>query len=211
MAGQPLLGVHGFGFEASAPKPDPFDVWRDNGGLSVRPFHWDSIPLKLSWVVGSWARGYWNRYRRAWCAAWQEGERLNHVLSVSPPRGVIAHSLGSRVVMSALSRPIRWSGPILLFNAAEHDWDCRWAAEVNPQIRFYNVYVPEDRVLRYLGVYFSSALGRHNCIGLKGLANPPGNWTDIRASITEQATFGRHWDTYRSRSNWEEWRRVLGI
>ena len=204
-----ILGIHGFGFSASADKPDPFDVWKNNidTRYTLLPYHWNSVPLSTRHIIGSWLRGYWNRYRRAWVYAEKHANIVRAMLSNNKHYkidGIVAHSLGSRIVLCALNEPVEWNGVVLIFNGAEHDADARRAALMNPQVQFINVHTTSDRVLRYLGTFFSPELGFHNCIGLNGLPNEPSNWInkDFDPTKHRNMSFSRHNDAYRSDRMW---------
>ncbi len=250
----PLIGVHGFMYDPADeghnnPARELYPQWADMAGRQVQGFAYYSIPFgfrafrpvtsiinSIGAFVGSWGRGYLHPYRRAWSLAEEAGARLARMIvsgEFGPaPVDIICHSLGSRVALTAIA-DLRNHGlsalvrRVILLNAAEIEDAAIFVAAQTPDIRYLNLSVEGDRVLRYLGSWMGPVDGR--CAGRRGLLSrplAPANWLDIPLddpgaqrtaalrgwSIAgdEPGCLGDHWYSYRHKGNWPLVRAFLG-
>ena len=241
----PIVLIHGFGYDPWATsdnnphylyqsglgKISTFGRWRrDLVPQSSIGFGWYSVPLGWRGVWGSIRNGRWNRYRYAWDLAWEAAESLAVMLQhLDGPVDILCHSLGSRVVLSALTQdstlPIR---NVVFMNGAEFAKPARVEAMANSHIRFINLVVKADEVLAKLDTNFAPVSGEGPPIGLEGLGgDAPKNWTDIVLDDPEVQTWGvskgwhlqgdnpkkyaDHWFTYKHKGNHGLIRAALGI
>ena len=233
----PVIIVHGFGYEPWAAsdnnphyllqsgfgKISTFGLWRRDL-ISERAsigFGWYSVPMGWRGVIGAWNNLRWNRYRYAWDLAEEAGRVLAIMLQrMGSPVDVLCHSLGSRVVLAALSQdrglPVR---NVVFMNGAEFAKPARIEAMSNSHIRFVNLVVGADEVLAKLDIKFAPESGQGLPIGLDGLGGAaPENWIDIALDDPEVKVWGAshgwhlqgdnpkeyadHWRTYKHKGNY---------
>lgn len=207
------LLIHGYNWDHS--KDDvqgtQYALWRQFVPSPARGFLWNSAP---SWW-DAWAHERVHPYHRAWDLAEKAGEEVAHYLwQTKNPHVVICHSLGSRVVIQALTQCI-WKCPslraVLIFNGAEASRNARVAAFVYPEVKFYNVVVKSDDVLRLAGGLFTPGKVYEPVIGYHGLSNPPPNWRniDLGTAGDNPDSMRDHWWSFRNPANHSRWRELL--
>lgn len=191
-AGAPIIVmVHGYRFSPSRPRHDPFA--HILAAERTRPGrHAMSWPRHLGFGRGNPAEGLglcygWEARGTFWRAhgeALRAGDALAEVVAglraTHPGRPVhaVAHSLGARVVLRALSRlPARTLGRVLLLSPAEHRGVARRAmlSEAGRTAQVISVRSTENRVfdagLQLLVPWPEPVVG----LGLGGLPN----WLDL--------------------------------
>jgi hypothetical protein len=210
---RPLIAVHGFQYDPKAKGPNnPADFFSDMEGVAGRPvegFAWYSVPFQLraarpltssvrfvrGWA-GAWLHGHLHPYRYAWALALKAAADLAAFLEAQPgPVDVVAHSLGSRVVLNAL--PLVSTGKVrrvVLFNGAELASN---AEELAPRTSaaVLNIVVTCDRVLRWLGARCNGQATAW-CIGTVGLHRRPHTWRDLvldDVEVRQRARSRRGW------------------
>lgn len=98
------------------------------------------------------------------------------VMQAEPGSYVIAHSLGTRVVLQALKMRPGLFKKVLFLNGAEVLSVARPIIEANPDTEFLNICVSTDDVLRFAGSWFAPKWGKEPTLGQHGLNRPlPGN------------------------------------
>lgn len=241
-----VIMIHGFDFDPRSKKHSPegptgelFPAWRYHlTGVTTPVAHpWFSVPRTLGNIVGAWRSGYLDRYKWAFHLADVEGRGpLRSKIMEHAPTNILCHSLGSRVVLSALSSPATGSGSlfnadrlvgrVLLLNAAEHVPAARDAAEYHFGVEFFNVVVRTDDILRGLGGLMSPRIGYESCVGQVGMGDPPPNWHDLVLDDPDLQFgwglehgydlrgddpdgVGDHWYSYEWAPNWELYRNIL--
>jgi hypothetical protein len=189
--------VHGFRYHSAS-------VDTDNAHRSTFP-HWrtDIIPerhaIGYAWwscpggtfsplrhgisIADAWRHGRWNTYGRAWDLAAAAGEMLARALAGLPGPAIdmLAHSLGSRVVLAALRAnpdlPVR---QVVLLNGAELARTALATALIRKDVQFINAVVETDDVLRLFGSMFEPDHLYARCAGQVGLGKEaPANWRDL--------------------------------
>ncbi|MFN3582599.1 hypothetical protein [Phenylobacterium sp.] len=197
MSARPLIAVHGFMYDPAdkggSNDPAPFfDYMAGISGCEVIGFAWYSAPFGLriarpfhsvyqtarAWLT-SWLTGHLHPYRLAWDLASKAAADL--VVKVQNTPGVVdlvAHSLGSRVVLLAmLALPKGKVGRVVIFNGAELARNARaYAPRLDATV--LNLAVQGDRVLQHLGANFSGD-GDGWCIGTVGLQQRRPTWRDV--------------------------------
>lgn len=164
------IAVHGFMYDPEdvGGNNDPqrfYEEMRKVVGRPVEGFGYYSVPfgIKLDMPIkstyqfcrawlGSWFRGYLHPYRYAWSQAEQAGLELAKKLEKEQePVDIICHSLGSRVVITALKYVPHKVRKVVILNGAEL---VRNATNLDHD-NILNVVVTTDDVLRLLGERFS--------------------------------------------------------
>lgn len=227
-----VIGVHGFQYDPAGDDPDNdpwnklYPLWRrmvvgePPGDPYVDGFHghgWYSAPLGARYVWRAWRAGYFNRYYHAWDLAVAEGRVLRevirwHVKGGHGPVALVAHSLGSRVVLAALNTDdveiTECVARVLLLSGADSR---AHALAVAPRLRcpVLNVVVHDDRVLGVAGRYGTPKIGAEPVIGRTGLRNlglsgVPDLWYDLHLTEADD-----HWDAYEDRRYWPGYRAFL--
>ncbi len=237
--GAGVIAVHGFGFDPRKPvghKDNPetrlYPLWRRMLEREVTGYAWYSVPpgvgrLWEAWTSSRWDRINWNRYYYAWHLAHAEAPRLcERVSTAGGPVDLICHSLGSRVVLSALEHGCHNVRRVILLDGAEHCRDAFKVARARPEVEFLNIVVRTDGVLRWLGSLLSPRIGWHTTIGQRGLGrDAPANWLEIVLDDRDWQDWGRtkgwvlrgnnrwslgdHWYSYEWRGNWPLYRQFL--
>jgi len=230
-----VVMVHGYRYcpwakrRKDRPQDTVFAEWR--AGLTPRDtvqFGWDSIPFSIQNVYRSWRAGHPNTYSLAWSEAQRVSEFLRSTLKVQGARlpvDIICHSLGSRVVLWAMSDPNLRVRRVLILNGAEHRPEAYYACIQNPGTEFFNVFVSGDFILKSLGSWLSPEIMYAPCIGQAGLPLNPPNWTDINLDNQQIINWGKfngmnlagdnpgslldHWWTMRHKGNWKLYRGLL--
>ncbi len=239
LSGASIIAVHGFGFDPRKPaghRDNPetrlFPLWRNMLAREVMGHGWYSVPPGIERLWEAWRssrrdRINWNRYCHAWHLADAEAARLcDRVTAAGGPVDLVCHSLGSRVVLSALGR----GGPnvrrVIFLDGAEHCRRARAIAGARPDVAFLNIVVRTDGVLRWLGSLLSPRAGWHPTIGQRGLRrDAPANWLEIVLDDRDWQDWGRskgwvlrgnnrcsfadHWYSYEWRGNWPLYREFL--
>lgn len=235
----PIVLVHGFEHDPAAegrdnPHVELYPKWRGTilpPGRAGFGFGWYSLPAGWAWprsLWEAWRHGRALTYRRAWDLAWDAGNVLADTLArLGGPLDLVAHSLGTRVVLRAIradpALPIR---RVLLLNGAEYAETARATAErAGSHLHFYNVVVPADDVLGALGRaapgFGGGFIGR---VGRGGAGLD--NWTDLeldrppfKAWAASQGWhhvagdnphgIGDHWWSYENPGNWPLYKKLL--
>lgn len=209
------VGVHGFQYDPKDRNGADRNLWplwaeicRPVGGFLG--FGWYSYPVGPKAVWRAWKGGHWNRYYAAWADTDLAASRLGEFIrDLGRPVNLMAHSLGARVVLSALHHepalPVR--NVVLISGADSVDH----ALEVGPGLAFRcrvtNIVVPEDDVLDNLGEWFTPKLGQEAVIGRTMLGKKIGpHWTDVKMPKRKADD---HWDAYRDPLNWNVLRAAL--
>ena len=220
----PVLMVHGFQYDPKATTRDnpfnyTFPLWEKMIGRPGYPHAWFSVPLNAHNIWRAWRAGRWNRYRYAWDLAGDEA------ISINPPArcDVVCHSLGTRVVLTALLTRRLAVRRVLLLNGAEYASRGLAVARKRADIEFFNIVVPRDRVLNTLGRFAPGFGGAF--VGNAGVNDAPANWRDIRLDDPDVLTWGlkrrwllagtdprdvgNHWHSFEHRGNWPLYRAIL--
>jgi len=221
----PVFMVHGFNYDPQATTRDnpynyTFPLWEKMIGRPGYPHAWFSVPLNARNIWRAWRAGRWNRYRYAWDLAGDEA------IGINPPDrcDVVCHSLGTRVVLTALltrALPVR---RVLLLNGAEYASRGLAVARKRPDVEFFNIVVPGDDVLNTLARFAPGFGGAF--VGNAGVEDAPANWRDIRLDDPLVRAWGRtrrwslagdkphqvsdHWYSFEHRGNWPLYRAILG-
>ena len=219
-----------FVFQAGLGKTSTFDLWRRDLAPGAFGLGWYSVPMGPRNLLRAWRNGRWNRYRWAWDLAWVAGGVLSKALSSQGGSvDVLCHSLGSRVVLAAMSQkknlPIR---NLVIMNGAELTKNAIPVVRANPQINVTNLIVKSDRVLKIFGSLFAPEWGFHPpTLGRYGLGGEGlDNWKDIdlddpntkawawgkgwEIAGDNPESIGDHWYTYKHHGNFGLIRAALG-
>lgn len=182
--------VHGYAWNPEAQGEDnphsgqflPWVNWTGEPGIG---FAWYSSPS----VFDAWRSGHLHPYHCAWARAGKSAARaLARVLRACcyahRPVRLVAHSLGSRVVVQALKllTPMQARNVVcvLLLNGAEYTANARQLMTLHPDLEVRNVVVQSDFVLRFLGALFAPGPLYARVIGLHGLeGDVPASWRNI--------------------------------
>lgn len=206
------IGVHGFQYDPKDSKGAAITLWplwaeicRPIGGFLG--LGWYSYPVGPKAVWRAWKGGHWNRYYAAWADTSVAAGRLGQLIRQHGECNLMAHSLGSRVVLLALERepnlPVK---KVLLISGAD---SADHALKVGPGLKCQvtNIVVPEDDVLDKLGEWFTPELGQENVIGRTMMGKKIGpHWKDVKLPKRKADD---HWDAYRDPRNWEVLRAAL--
>ncbi len=227
-----VIMVHGFRYDPKSdgennPHLSTFKHWQKNvvGDPSAFGFGWWSCPG--GWMLPNSLRkaiseGRWNTYRYAWDLAEEAGRELAKIIvQSSGPVTLLCHSLGSRVVLSAIDSDLTLPiSRVVLMNGAELRKTALVIVRKRPHIRFFNLVVEEDDVLKKFGALFSPGDFYSPCIGQSGLGiDAPKNWTDLNMDSPSLKTWAKsqgwsdvegdnpngyfdHWWTHKHEGNW---------
>lgn len=249
----PTALVHGFKYDPAAddrdnPHKRTYPEWRGHIGTPCFGFGWYSVPGGIGGgrsafryarsILEAWANGKRSTYKYAWQLAEDTGPVLGVTLDAlanpkhgNRPKGfswdIVCHSLGSRVVLSALLDfphiPVR---RVLFLNGAASCRLARVVAMKRPNVEFFNVVVKSDDVLCRLGKHFSGQGLGGQVIGYDGLTIlAPPNWTEFILDSKEVRAWGLnngfdlqgdnphsvadHWYSFHYEPNWKLWRYIL--
>lgn len=227
---RPIILVHGFLYDPSASnKNNPYDTlfkeWGEQlKGFHVVPYGWFSVPSGVVNLVRAWKHGHWNRYRWAWALAKKESDNLVKIINSIGPCNVIAHSLGTRVVLQAIKNKANIHTALFL-NGAEYSGTAQIIAENAPSVQFHNMYVHEDDVLRSMGRFAPPIFKKNIFIGQAGLGVRLHNWKDYQLDSEKlhqwgdengydlrgdnPDSIGDHWYSHRWLPNWDLYRDIL--
>ena len=172
------ISIHGYQYDpASKGKNSPNNFHRDIGkftGSLIDGFSWYSYPLTFKAFLKAYGKGYFLRplsatYRAAFDDAKDEAVNLAaKVNAKANPVNLVAHSLGTRVLLQALPY-IKQSqiNRIVLINGAEKS---RNAESLMHSFKWpiLNLAVTTDDVLNGLGSWADPGMPGH-CIGTHGL------------------------------------------
>lgn len=209
------IGVHGFGFDGIKLKNNPqaklYSIWREMCGKEFYGYCWYSVPLGTSHVWRAWKAGHWNRYYYAWDLALKEGVKLRETIRKYADRhgpvALVAHSLGSRVVLEALNTSEELPVKRLLILSGADSRDHAGKVYHNLRCEVLNTTVSKDGVLEGPGRWMTPKFGAEYIIGRSGLPYdvPCGlkYWHDVKLPMAEN-----HWDAYDERY-WVRWRKFL--
>lgn len=162
--------VHGFMYDpddiGGCNDPQKFfsDI-RKVVGRPVEGFSYYSVPFGFKFTqpfkssyqfcrawLGSWLNGYVHPYRYAWSQAEKAGWRLAKQLEKEQePVNLLCHSLGSRVVITALKYVPHKVNKVIILNGAELVRNSTGLQKTN----IFNIVVSTDDVLKILGERFS--------------------------------------------------------
>ena len=123
------------------------------------------------------------------------------------PVSLMAHSLGSRVVLAALEHDPKLPVERALFmSGADSTKHAEAVARTVPKVKFTNFVVPGDGTLGLLGRLFTPTLGWEEVIGRQAIGGriPAGNWRDVRLERADD-----HWDAYKDEAYWPLIREAL--
>ncbi len=219
-----VVMVHGFQFDprvqgADNPHRSIFPLWQARLARPAVGFGWFSAPLRPRHIFEAWLNGRYNRYRWAWDMASIAGGVLRRCLAELPgPVNILCHSLGSRVVLTALEAAERLPVErVILLNGADYVTHARYAATKANGVRFTNIVVKSDDVLAHMGELFAPGRLRGEVIGRSGVTGLS-NWTDVVLDDPDVQTWGRaqgfdlrgdnpgrwgdHWYSYLWDPNW---------
>jgi pimeloyl-ACP methyl ester carboxylesterase len=234
-----IIGVHGFNFDPDDAHNDPWKLYHDWSVMlleTVQGFAWYSSTPTVKGVVKAWLHGYADRYAYAYKKlALDAAEQLaQQILAQRFPVRLICHSLGSRVVLQALTKlPAGKVERIIILDGAELQGEAAAAltaaAKIGPLPKILNICVRHDRVLKDLGSWASGECGE--CIGLDGLgaAGKPfrDRWLDVFLDDAKTQAFalqkprewglnavdpldlGGHWESYTIQTNWPLYRNFM--
>ena len=227
----PILLVHGFQYDPDAegrdnPHNHTFPRWEEMlGDVPTVRHAWFSVPLTRRNVWRSWRHGRWNRYRWAWDLAHDEALRVaNRLRGFAEPADIVCHSLGSRVVVEALSLGAP-AARVLFLNGAEYLDAAARVARRRSEIGFFSVSVATDDVLNKLGRFapgFGGEFVGNTPLGLLASLN----WTDLplddanfQGTMRElygwdlagdnPESVGDHWYSFEHEENWPLYRAIL--
>lgn len=175
----PVVFVHGFDHDPEDPdnsalaENGAFTIWA--GHLAERnkmPFEWYS-GRAVKDVFKAWRAGYLTSYSWAY-----QKLAIDAAAVMAANRGylgqdVICHSLGSRVVLQALKCRPNMFRRVIFLNGAETVDEALPVIKANRQTQFLNVHVSTDDTLDKMGAWFEPKLGKHPCMGNKGLGFNP--------------------------------------
>ncbi|KKK97496.1 hypothetical protein LCGC14_2652170 [marine sediment metagenome] len=225
-----VIMIHGFRYDPKShgdnnPHLSTFEHWRKNiiKTTSAFGFGWWSCPGK--WMLPrsllkAFLAGRWNTYRYAWDLAEDAGRELAKIIAQFPkPVTLLCHSLGSRVVLGAIESDLALPiNRVVIMNGAELRKTAVRIVRKRPRIRFFNLVVEEDDVLKRFGERFVPEKGV--CIGRVGLGiEAPQNWSDLNLDSLAFKVWARsqgwpnvegdnpkgyfdHWWTHKHEGNW---------
>lgn len=226
-----VLLVHGFQYDPDAEGRDnphnyTFPRWEEMLGEVPTVRHaWFSVPLTRINIWRAWRHGRWNRYRWAWDLAHDEASKVANILrSFAEPPDIVCHSLGSRVVVEALSLGAS-AARVLFLNGAEYLDAAARVARRRSKIEFFSVCVETDDVLNKMGRFAPGFGGEFVGNTPLGILAPP-NWTDLplddenfRETMRElydwnlagdnPESVGDHWYSFEHEDNWPLYRAIL--
>lgn len=170
--------VHGYRFRLGEAHKGLYKAWRQwcpapAVGLSWRSYWWP-------WQA--WMRGYRTPYRLAWDNAARTGGVLREILrECDEPVSLVGHSLGTRVILSALDTQDRLPVDRVLFlNGAASTEQAKRVLRKQTHVDFLSIGSRRDRVLRYLARYFTPHRWLAYTIGIHGLgSDAPEHWDEI--------------------------------
>lgn len=213
MTRRPVVAVHGFQFDPKAKGPNnPETFFADMEGVTGRQvdgFAWYSVPFEFRALRpfssgvqfmrafgSSWLHGHLHPYRYAWALAVKAADDLAAFIEEQQgPVDVVAHSLGSRVVLHALPKLMAGKvGRVVFFNGAEIIQNAE-ALAPKTDAEVLNLVVTCDKVLRWLGARFNGQATAW-CIGSVGLQRRPPTWRDLvldDEGVRARALMGRGW------------------
>ncbi len=227
-----VIMVHGFRYDPTVegednPYNSVFKMWNDNiiNYDSAFGFGWWSCPGGKRLLSTYWQAvkaGRWNTYRYAWDLAEEAGIKLAELIKQSSgPVIILCHSLGTRVVLSAIEHdatlPIN---RVVLMNGAELCKNAIWTSNRRKYIRFFNLVVKEDDMLKKFGALLAPGDLYAVTIGQAGLGiEAPTNWTDIDLDLEKTKVWAKnmgwpnvegnnpnsyfdHWWTSKHPGNW---------
>ena len=230
-----LIMVNGFDYDPTEHSDDNphqtlFEEWRESvqkytdDDWECFGFGWYSAELEPGSWLGGLVRAHWNPYRWGWELAGNAAGILAQAIQkrLDGPSAeicIIAHSLGARVVLSALSQlPSESVARVLLLNGSEYSQSSKVIATYTDS-HVLNVIVRADDVLNKLGSVFAPEAFIKAVVGQSGIHNPPDNWLDIcldDPGVQARATtcgydnirgdnpdnIADHWYSYRHVDNW---------
>ena len=167
-----LLMVHGYNHDPKEEKHSPF---REGGNFDVWPkIFTDHECEPVAWYSGiqfedtlkAFKAKHPTTYR--WSYLDLAPEAARGLLTLGEGRtglDVVAHSLGTRVVLLAIKKRPEMFGKVLLLNGAEIWREAIPVIEKHPDIQFLNIAVREDDVLARMGAKAAPGEGPKHCIG----------------------------------------------
>ena len=231
-----IIMVNGFDYDPTETSEDNphltlFKEW--NGHISaIQEEHWDcfgfgwySAELEPGSWVGGLLRLHWNPYRWGWELAGKAGGILAKMIAarLAADDGaeicIVAHSMGARVALSALTQlPRSAVKRVLLLNGSEYSQTAK-VVSLYTNSDVLNVVVKADDVLSKLGSIFAPEEFIENVVGQSGLCDPPHTWLDIcldNTGVKEKTraggyldlcgdnpdSIGDHWYSYTHEPNW---------
>ena len=167
-----LLMVHGYNHDPKSEERSPFrpggnfDLWpKIFTDHECEPVPWYSA-IQFEDTFAALKAGHPNTYRWSYCdLATAAAEGLLKQVEYREGLDVVAHSLGSRVVLQAIKERSGSFNRVLLLNGAEIWREAIPVIEDNPRIQFLNVAVREDDVLARMGAKAAPGEGVKRCIG----------------------------------------------
>ena len=169
---RPLLMIHGYNHDPDRAEHSPF---RPGGNFDLWPKIFTNhtpefVPWysAIKWVDTDLARdaGHWNTYRWSYLdLAEKAASALETALLTRTGLDVVAHSLGTRVVLLAVQRQPECFRRVLLLNGAEIWRKAIPIIETSPSVDFLNIAVREDDVLARMGALAAPGDGPKHCIG----------------------------------------------
>lgn len=167
-----ILMIHGYNHDPGDPEHSPFrnggnfDLWpKIFTDHECEPVPWYSA-IQFKDTGKALLRGHHNTYRWSYIAlAPQAAESLLHQVDGRTGLDVVAHSLGTRVVLLALKQRPEAFRRVLLLNGAEIWREAIPIIEGARDIEFLNIAVREDDVLARMGAKAAPGDGIKRCIG----------------------------------------------
>lgn len=208
-----LALVHGYNHDPNDPEHSPaargayFDCME-------KIFSDQCMLFRFPWYSGvmgrdafkAWRHGHLTTY--AWAykkLAISAAERLAAHSRSQGTLDVVAHSLGTRVALQAVSAAPRTFRKVILLNGAETCEAAREAMKKAPSVDFLNIAVKTDDTVKTLGGTFAPKLGYEGCIG-NGTGSFPDNCTEIILDdIASKAEYvSRGWDIRGNGPGWAD-------
>ena len=198
----PIVMVHGYNHDPRKAKHNPHvNVFRQWRNMLENPVHFDFGWYSAMMGLKGWWQARRNGYRLTYYYGYdrlapEAANCLGVLLERIGPCQILAHSLGSRVALQALTGFSHQAMRVVLLNGAEHHGTdekpgARQAAEASPGVEFFNICVQEDDVLNHLGEWFSPDIWQRPCIGHEPLPNPPENWKNIQLDSLTYKSWGK--------------------
>ncbi len=169
-----------------------FDPVDPESGLCLG-FGWPAVEPHLPNLIAAGRTGFARVYDRAGEVAGRLAELVARLHALAPEREVdlLAHSLGARVALGALTHLDRAPGRIVLLGAAEFDARAREALAACRAPRPPAIYNVTARANDFYDAAFETFAPRRDwgerAVGL-GLSDPLPSWLDLqldRADVTE--------------------------
>jgi len=170
----PVLMVHGFDHDPEDPANSPFSrtgaftIWAQQlCDVNKLPFPWYS-GRAFKDIFKAWWAGHLTTY--AWSYQDLSVRAAEEIAGSTGYHGVdvVCHSLGSRVILQALTLQPEMFRRVIFLNGAETVQSALPIIKNNPGTQFLNICVQADDVLSKLAARFEPEWGKHQVIGFRG-------------------------------------------